>query len=197
MVISGCIGPRGDGYDPGKAMSADAAQAYHAWQVELFRDAGADCVSAFTMTNVNEAVGVARAAQAAGMPSVISFTLETDGRLPTGAALCEAIEAVDAATDSAPAYYMINCAHPTHFRDVLEQGSPGAKRLGGLRANSSRRSHAELDNAPELDIGNPAELGEQYGDLLRRFPHITVLGGCCGTDHRHVECISRACRAAA
>ena len=178
-------------------MSADEAQAYHAWQVELFRDAGADCVSAFTMTNVNEAIGVARAAHAAGMPSVISFTLETDGRLPTGEALCEAIEAVDAATNSAPAYYMINCAHPTHFRDVLEQGSPWTKRLGGLRANSSRRSHAELDNAPELDIGNPAELGEQYGDLLRRFPHITVLGGCCGTDHRHVECISRACRAAA
>ena len=121
------------------------------------------------------------------MPSVISFTLETDGRLPTGEALCEAIEAVDAATNSAPAYYMINCAHPTHFRDVLEPGSPWAKRLGGLRANSSRRSHAELDNAPELDIGNPAELGEQYGELLRRFPQITVLGGCCGTDHRHVD----------
>jgi homocysteine S-methyltransferase len=197
MVISGNIGPRGDGYDPGKAMSAEAAQTYHGWQVELFRDAGADCVSAFTMTNVNEAIGVARAAAEAGMPSVISFTLETDGRLPTGEALCEAIEAVDAATDNAPVYYMINCAHPTHFRDVLEQGSPWAKRLGGLRANSSRRSHAELDNAPELDVGNPAELGEQYGELLRRFPQITVLGGCCGTDHRHMECISHACRAAA
>jgi S-methylmethionine-dependent homocysteine/selenocysteine methylase len=196
-VISGNIGPRGDGYDPGKAMSADEAHAYHGWQVELFRDAGADCVSAFTMTNVGEATGVARAAQAAGMPSVISFTVETDGRLPAGDTLGAAITAVDAATDGAPAYYMINCAHPTHFEDVLDAGSEWVKRLGGVRANSSRRSHAELDNAPELDAGNPAELGEQYGDLLRRFPQITVLGGCCGTDHRHVECISRACRAAA
>jgi S-methylmethionine-dependent homocysteine/selenocysteine methylase len=197
MVVSGNIGPRGDGYDPGKAMSAEEAQAYHAWQVALFREAGADCVSAFTMTNINEAVGVARAAQAAGVPSVISFTVETDGRLPTGDTLGAAITAVDAATGAAPAYYMINCAHPTHFDDVLEAGSDWVSRLGGVRANSSRLSHAELDNAPELDVGNPTELGEQYGELLRRFPHITVLGGCCGTDHRHVACISRACRAAA
>ena len=197
MVISGNIGPRGDGYDPGKAMTAGEAQAYHGWQVELFRDAGADCVSAFTMTNVNEAIGVVRAAAEAGMPSVISFTLETDGRLPTGEPLRQAIDTVDRETNGAPAYYMINCAHPTHFEGALEDGAAWVKRLRGLRANSSRCSHAELDNAPELDMGNPQELGVQYGDLLRRFPHINVLGGCCGTDHRHIECISLACRAAA
>jgi len=88
---------------------------------------------------------------------------------------------------------MINCAHPTHFAGILESGSPWIKRLRGVRANASRRSHAELDNAPELDIGDPQELGEQYADLLARFPHINVLGGCCGTDHRHTEAISRAC----
>jgi S-methylmethionine-dependent homocysteine/selenocysteine methylase len=196
MVISGCIGPRGDGYDPGRIMSPDVAQAYHAPQIAVFRDAGADCVSAITMTNVNEALGVARAAQAAGMPSVISFTVETDGRLPTGLPLGQAIETVDAATGGAPAYYMINCAHPTHFEGALEEGSAWVGRLRGLRANSSCLSHAELDNAPELDTGNPEELGAQYRELRRRFPHINVLGGCCGTDHRHVECIGRACRAA-
>jgi homocysteine S-methyltransferase len=193
IVISGCIGPRGDGYDPGALMSPDAAAAYHGWQIEVLRDAGVDFVSAFTMTNVNEALGVALAAKKAGVTSVISFTLETDGRLPTGETLGAAIEAVDRESGTAPAYYMINCAHPTHFAGVLEAGSSWIKRLRGLRANSSCKSHAELDNSPELDIGNPLELGEQYAELRRRFPHINVLGGCCGTDHRHLGSISEAC----
>ena len=122
------------------------------------------------------------------MPCVISFTVETDGRLPTGETLAEAIESVDAATGRSPAYYMINCAHPTHFDHVLDASEAWTKRLRGLRANSSRCSHAELDNAPELDIGDPHELSGQYAEFLRRFPHINVLGGCCGTDHRHVDC---------
>jgi len=196
MPISGCIGPRGDGYDPGKVASAEAFQDYHAWQVGVFREAGADFVSAITMTSINEGLGVARAAQAADMPCVISFTVETDGRLPTGEGLADAIGAVDAATGQGPAYYMVNCAHPTHFAHVL-QDAAWMKRLRGLRANASKRSHAELDNSPELDTGNPVELGAEYGDLLRRFPHINVLGGCCGTDHRHIEQIGLACRKAA
>jgi homocysteine S-methyltransferase len=145
------------------------------------------------MTNVNEALGLTRAAKAAGMPCVISFTLETDGRLPTGETLASAIGKVDEATEAYPAYYMINCAHPTHFADTLEVDSAWVQRLRGLRANSSKRSHAELDNSPDLDIGNPKELGREYQALLRRFPQINVLGGCCGTDHRHVECIANGC----
>jgi S-methylmethionine-dependent homocysteine/selenocysteine methylase len=197
MVVSGALGPRGDGYDPGALMSADEAADYHGFQIGLFRDAGADLVSAFTMTNIGEAQGIALAANALDMPCVISFTVETDGRLPTGDTLAEAIRCVDAETGNGPAYYMINCAHPTHFDHVLAAGEPWIKRLRGLRANSSRMSHAELDNAPELDIGDPLELGGQYAELRRRFPHINVLGGCCGTDHRHVDCISTACRKAA
>jgi S-methylmethionine-dependent homocysteine/selenocysteine methylase len=193
LVISGCIGPRGDGYDPDALMSPDEAEDYHVWQVSLFHDAGADFVSGMTMTNIPEAIGIARAAKAAGMPSVISFTLETDGKLPTGQTLGEAIEAVDAETGRAPAYYMINCAHPTHFAGVLKTGSHWVERLRGLRANASRKSHVELDNSPELDIGNPQELGENYADLLRQLPHIGVLGGCCGTDHRHIDAIAEAC----
>jgi homocysteine S-methyltransferase len=133
-----------------------------------------------SMTNIAEAQGVALTAKAATMPCVISFTVETDGRLPTGDTLAQAIKSVDEATGNAPAYYMINCAHPAHFDHVLDAGEPWVKRLRGLRANSSRRSHAELDNAPELDIGNPQELGGQYAQLIRRLPHINVLGGCCG-----------------
>jgi len=196
FVISGCIGPRSDGYAPGAPMSPDDAEAYHGWQIGVFADAGADLVSAFTMTNINEALGVARAAQAAKIPCVISFTLETDGRLPTGESLAEAIEAVDRETGAGPAYYMINCAHPTHFNSTLESGAAWTRRLRGVRANASRKSHAELDNSTELDAGNPDELGAQYAELRRRFPHINVVGGCCGTDHRHVTCISSSFREA-
>jgi S-methylmethionine-dependent homocysteine/selenocysteine methylase len=193
LVVSGCVGPRGDGYDPGEAMTAEAAQAYHADQIAAFVEAGADMVTAITMTNTPEAIGVARAAAAAGVPVVISFTLETDGRLPTGQPLGEAIEAVDAATSSAPAYYMINCAHPTHFAGVLRPDAPWSGRLGGLRANASRRSHQELNDSPDLDDGDPVELGKEHAELLRRLPSLKVLGGCCGTDHRHVEAIVRSC----
>jgi S-methylmethionine-dependent homocysteine/selenocysteine methylase len=190
IAISGCIGPRGDGYDAGVVADTETFEAYHAWQVGVMAEAGVDLVSAFTMTSIAEGVGVARAARAQGVACVVSFTLETDGRLPTGESLPAAIAAVDAATDGWPLYFMINCAHPTHF-DAILTGEPWTRRLGGLRANASRRSHAELDNSADLDIGDPAELGAQYAALYRRFPQLKVLGGCCGTDHRHIDCIGR------
>jgi S-methylmethionine-dependent homocysteine/selenocysteine methylase len=196
-VISGNIGPRGDGYNPSQFMSVVEAQAYHGEQIAVFRDTTADMVSAFTMNYINEAVGIARAAQAADLPVVLSFTVETDGRLPTGETLKDAITLVDKVTDAAPVYYMINCAHPTHFRGALATGEPWLKRIGGLRANASRRSHAELDQATKLDEGNPVEFGEQHAELRRLLPHVSVFGGCCGTDHRHVEQISLACEALA
>ncbi len=192
MPISGNIGPLGDGYMAGKTTAEDAER-LHAPQVRSFAATEADLVSAFTMTNVEEAIGVTRAATKAGMPVVVSFTVETDGRLPTGQTLKEAIETVDRETGNAPAYYMINCAHPTHFEDALAAGESWIGRLRGIRANASRRSHAELDEAPDLDAGNPVELGQQYRDLRRRFPQFAVLGGCCGTDHRHVQQICFAC----
>jgi S-methylmethionine-dependent homocysteine/selenocysteine methylase len=136
------------------------------------------------MTYVEEAIGVARAARRAGLPAAISFTVETDGRLPSGQDLGEAIEQVDA--DAAPAYFMINCAHPTHFEAVLEGGGGWRERIRGLRANASTKSHAELDEATELDSGDPADLGARYAGLRELLPELTVVGGCCGTDHRHV-----------
>jgi len=197
MVISGCVGPRGDGYDPAEVMSVPDALDYHATQIGTFADTAADVITAITMTNVPEAIGVTRAAGEAGMPVVISFTVETDGTLPTGQALDEAISEVDAETDAAPAYFMVNCAHPSHFDRTFADGTPDwLERVGGIRANASRCSHAELDAATELDDGNPVELGGEYRSLLTDYPHIRVLGGCCGTDHRHIEQISQACRAA-
>ena len=193
LVVSGQIGPRGDGYQPAELMTKDDAQRYHSTQVGTFAETDADLVTALTMTYAAEAIGVTRAAVAAGIPVVISFTVETEGALPDGSSLRDAIVAVDDATDGAPAYYMLNCAHPTHYEQILEPGAEWTARVRGMRANASRRSHAELDNAEDLDDGNPRELGAEYSQLRGRFPKLTVLGGCCGTDRRHVEEIATAC----
>lgn len=193
MVISGCIGPRGDGYVPDQEMTVEQARDYHQAQISAFRDSAADMVAALTLNTVQEATGIVQAAKAAGLPVVVSFTTETDGTLPTGMSLREAIETVDEATDQAPVYYMINCAHPDHFSGALEPGQSWTRRIRGLRANASRKSHEELDGSDELDIGNPAELGNLYASLRERFGHLTVLGGCCGTDIRHVEAINSCC----
>ena len=190
MVISGCIGPRRDGYNPGDIMSIDEAAVYHGEQIGHFASSDADIVSALTMTNIPEAAGFARAASAANIPVAISFTLETDGRLPTGHSLREAIETVDSETDAAPAYYMINCAHPTHFMETLKTDEDWMRRIKGLRANASTCSHEELDNAEHLDDGDPVALGAEIGAIQHKHPHINVLGGCCGTDHRHIEQIA-------
>jgi len=193
VVISGCIGPRRDAYRPDRHDSPEEAERYHGRQIGVFAETEADLVTAITMTHTEEAIGIARAAARAGMPSVISFTVETDGSLPSGQLLCDAIREVDTATDSAPAYYMLNCAHPTHFDSVLAKGEPWTERIGGLRANASALSHAELDAATELDEGDPAELARRYRELRERLPRLNVLGGCCGTDHRHVDAIVRSC----
>ncbi len=186
VVISGCMGPRGDGYRVDTQMTADEAQRYHEAQVVTFANTDADLVSSLTLTYADEAIGVVRAAEAAGIPSVISFTVETDGRLPSGQSLGEAIEEVDAKTDRSVAYFMINCAHPTHFADVLEEGGDWRNRIRGLRANASEKSHAELDAADELDAGDPQALAGHYRELQTRLPNLNVVGGCCGTSHVHV-----------
>ena len=193
IVLNGVVGPRGDGYRVEAAMTADEARSYHGAQVQAFRDADADMVSAITMTYAEEAIGIAQAAAAAGMPVVVSFTVETDGKLPSGQPLRAAVEQVERETEGAPAYYMINCAHPTHFEDAISKAGPWRDRILGVRANASRQSHAELDAATELDAGDPVDLGRRYRDLRGRLPRLSVFGGCCGTDHRHIAAICDAC----
>ena len=167
-------------------MSPTDANGYHATQVRTFADAGVDMVGAYTLAYAEEAAGIVAAAADAGVPVSISFTVETDGRLPSGQELEDAIALVDRETDGAAIYFMVNCAHPTHFGPVIERGGGWIERLGGIRANASRKSHAELDEAPGLDSGNPEELGSEYRELRPHMQHARVLGGCCGTDTRHV-----------
>lgn len=192
IIISGCIGPRGDGYKPDSLMSVPEAQQYHSTQIESFAESNADLVSALTLNYVEEAIGVTLAAEQFNLPVCISFTVETDGKLPTGESVGQAIHAVDQATDNGPVYYMINCAHPTHFFEILGD-KHCVKRLKGIRANASSCSHAELDEADELDDGNPQELGQQFAEIRKYFPHVTVIGGCCGTDYRHIKQIAVCC----
>ncbi|MDW4497712.1 homocysteine S-methyltransferase family protein [Sulfitobacter sp. D35] len=190
IVINGVIGPSGDGYDPGEMLTVDAARTLHAVQVEALAAAGADMATAVTMTHAEEAIGIAKAAMAAELPVAISFTVETDGHLPSGQTLGEAIAQTDRDTGGGVLYYMINCAHPDHFAHRLGGAASWLARIGGLRTNASRMSHAELDCAEDLDDGDPAELGRLCADLQRNLPNLRVIGGCCGTDHRHVGCMS-------
>lgn len=192
LVISGCIGPRGDGYVPDTAMTAEQAEAYHSIQIRTFAQTPVDLVSAITMTTSAEALGVARAANRAGLPVVISFTVETDGRLPNGESLRDAVELVDTITAAAPAYYMINCAHPIHFQQVLSAKENWVSRIRGVRVNASCKSHAELNDSTELDIGNPDELGREVAALRSLLPKLNILGGCCGTDTRHIAAMAQA-----
>ena len=188
IILNGVIGPSGDGYTLEAALDGQTALARHIVQAEALAGAGADMLSAITMTHSGEGIGVTLAARAVGLPVVVSFTVETDGRLPSGETLAEAIAATDAATGATtgggPLYYMVNCAHPTHFAGAL--AGDWTARIGGVRANASRMSHAELDAATELDAGDPAEFGTLYGDLADLLPKLRVIGGCCGSDHRHV-----------
>jgi homocysteine S-methyltransferase len=190
-VLSGVIGPRGDGYVVGDTMSASEAAAYHGLQARAFAEAGAEMVSAITMTYAEEAIGVVRAASSAGLPAVVSFTVETDGRLPSGQTIGGAIAQVDDATNGAAAYFMINCAHPTHFASSIGEDESWTSRVNGLRANASRLSHAELDAATELDRGDVHELAHLYAGLGTTLD-LRVVGGCCGTDDEHVAAIAAA-----
>jgi len=191
IVVSGCIGPRGDGYQAGAPMTGDDAARVHLPQARALAEAGVDLLTAITMTTSGEAIGVARAAQQLGLPCAIAFTVETDGRLPSGETLRTAIETTDRETGAYPAYYMVNCAHPTHYDAVLT-GEDWTRRIRGLRSNASTRSHAELDVMTTLDSGDPADFGERHRRLRAKLPQLNVVGGCCGTDERHVAALSAA-----
>lgn len=195
VVVSGCVGPRGDGYASGSGLSAQQAADYHAPQVEAFAAGPADVVTALTLTDAAEAVGFVRAATAVGMPAVVSFTVETDGRLPDGTPLGDAVKAVDDDTEGSASYFMVNCAHPDHLAPAVDPSADWWSRLRGFRANASRMSHAELDESEELDAGDVPGLARQLADL-QRSAHLTVLGGCCGTDVRHVRALAHALHSA-
>ena len=190
IVLNGLIGPRGDAYAPEREIAANEAEQYHSKQIGWLAETDVDMVSALTFTQSDEAIGVVRAARAAGLPVVVSFTVETDGNLPTGQPLAAAIQAVDDATERAAAYFMVNCAHPDHFFHVLDDEA-WTRRIRGIRCNASRKSHAELDQSEVLDSGDPVELGEQHRAIKERLSWLNVFGGCCGSDLRHVTQIAK------
>ena len=190
ILLNGLVGPAGDAYAPDVELTPEQALEQHAPQIHSLGKAGVDLISAMTLTHAGEATGIALAAKEIDVPAAIAFTLETDGRLPSGQPLGEAIEEVDRATGASPLYYMINCAHPDHFSTVLDRSAGWLERIGGLRANASRLSHAELDAAETLDAGDPEELALLHQTLFDLLPNVRVVGGCCGTDHRHVGCIA-------
>lgn len=185
--ISGSVGPRYDGYSADDRLEPDDASAYHHPQLSAFAEAQADLATAYTITHVGEAVGIVRAARAVGLPIAVSFTVETDGRLPSGTELADAIDEVDAL--ARPDYFLVNCAHPTHIEAGLNRPGQWLERIAGTRANASTASHAELDEAAELDAGDPAEFAAAHESLVARLPNLSILGGCCGTDARHVAAL--------
>ncbi len=191
IVLNGVVGPKGDAYAPEAAVAVHEAERYHAKQLGWLAGTDVDMVSALTFTQAAEASGLVLAARSAGLPVVVSFTVETDGRLPTGQPLGQAIEFVDHATDGFASYFMVNCAHPDHFSHVIGD-TPWARRIRGIRCNASRKSHAELDASATLDAGDPVELCHQYVAIKAKLPWLNVFGGCCGSDLRHVTQIARA-----
>jgi S-methylmethionine-dependent homocysteine/selenocysteine methylase len=192
IAISVCLGPRGDGYSPDDKMSIETAEEYHSYQIKLVADTNADLVSALTMNYNEEAIGIVKAAKNNNIPVVISYTVETDGKLPSGQSLEEAITSLDKITDNYVSYYMINCAHPDHFVDILNPDSTWTKRIKGLRANASNKSHAELDESETIDVGDKEQLARKYQELKTLLPNLSVIGGCCGTDHTHMDEICKA-----
>ncbi len=190
MIVSGAIGPKGDAHNIGRVPDAAEAEDYHADQILTMRKAGVDQVTAMTFSGVEEAIGFCRAAKAAELPVVVSFFVARGGRLKGGESLQEAITRVDAATDAAPAYFMINCTHPTEFEAGLAAGAWTA-RLGGFMPNAVAAETLDLCRLGHLEDGDPDELGGQMAELARRFTHANVWGGCCGTDSRHIGQIAR------
>lgn len=191
VLISGNIGPRGDGYVAEAIMDTHEAAQYHALQMDAFARSNVDLVTALTINYSDEAIGIVQAASAKSLPVVISFTVETDGQLPNGESLQAAIERTDRLTKAYATHYMINCAHPAHFQHLLESGGKWLRRIGGIRANASTKSHAELDESTTLDAGDKHQLASSYRQLQEYLPAMQVVGGCCGTDHSHLEEICR------
>ena len=191
VVISGCIGPRGDGYTIGEVMTAEESMNYHEFEIGAFAETSVDLLTTATLTYAAEATGIVYAAQRYNLPVAVSFTVETDGRLPSGETLEAAIQQVDQATQSYPSYYLVNCAHPSHFSSLLLAGGQWTQRIKGVLVNASCKSHAELNECSELDSGSPEDLANEVMALRQALPGLTVLGGCCGTDYRHIRALAQ------
>ncbi|WP_286238828.1 homocysteine S-methyltransferase family protein [Neptuniibacter halophilus] len=188
-LIQGLIGPRGDAYQQGHTITAEAAEDYHAIQLTTLKKAGVDLALAITFNNVEESIGVARAAKTIGVPLAISLTLNRNSTLGDGTPLADAIEQIDQATDHSVEFYSINCSHPIEYEPAID-GGPWLQRVRGVRPNASKMEKVALCKIGHLESGDPVELGEQCGELAKRYPHMDIWGGCCGTWDQHLDQIA-------
>jgi S-methylmethionine-dependent homocysteine/selenocysteine methylase len=190
ILIAGYVGPRGDAYRINRTITVGEAEDYHAVQLATLKAADVDLAWALTFNNIPEAIGVARAAARIGIPLAISFTLDSASRLSSGPSLAQAVETVEAETDGAPAFYSLNCSHPVEFEPALTPGG-WIGRVRGFRPNASKMDKIALCKLGHLEEGDPVELGRLMGALARRYPHMDVWGGCCGTGDVHLDEIAR------
>jgi S-methylmethionine-dependent homocysteine/selenocysteine methylase len=190
ILIQGLIGPRGDAYERNISISENEAEDYHSIQLTTLKEANVDLALAITFNNVSESIGVARAAKKIGVPLAISLSLDSTSKLNSGPSLAEAITTIDAETDLAPEFYLINCSHPLEYEPAIESGD-WINRVRGVRPNASKMEKIELCQIGHLEDGDPVELGAQCGDLARRYPHMDIWGGCCGTWDTHLDQIAK------
>jgi len=191
VYIAACIGPRGDAYGTGGDISADESEDYHSVQLHNLDGTAADMAVAATFNNVPEAIGVIRAANSIGIPIGVSLTLTPEGRLRSGPSLREAIETIDEASGGGAVWFGTNCAHPVEFEPALADAGPWLERLRYIRPNAAKMDKIALCSLGHLEDGDPVELGQQMGEVARRFPRVDILGGCCGTDERHLSQIAQ------
>ena len=195
ILFQGLIGPRGDAYERNETITENEAEDYHAVQLETLKKADVDLALAITFNNIPESVGVARAAAEIGIPLAISLTLDSSSKLRSGPSLAEAITTIDKEPDQSPEYYLINCSHPVEYEPAIEPGE-WIERIRGVRPNASKMEKIALCKIGHLEDGDPEELGTLCGDLARRYPHMDIWGGCCGTWDKHLDEIARNVRAA-
>jgi homocysteine S-methyltransferase len=195
ILVGGIVGPRGDAYQLNRTITADEPEDYHSVQLNTLKEADVDFACAMTFNNIPESVGVARAAEQIGLLLVISLTVDGTSRLNSGPSIAEAVTSIDAQTDAAPVCYMLNCSHPREFEPGIEEGD-WIQRMRGFRPNASKMEKTALCKLGHLEEGDPEELGRLMGDLSRRYPHMDIWGGCCGTGHVHLDEIARNVRAA-
>jgi S-methylmethionine-dependent homocysteine/selenocysteine methylase len=190
ILIQGLIGPRGDAYEQNKTITENEAEDYHSVQLQTLKKANVDLALAATFNNIPESIGIARAAEKIGVPLGISLSLDSSSKLNSGPRLAEAITRIDAETEQSPAFYSINCSHPLEYEPALEPGD-WINRVRGVRPNAAKMEKIELCSLGHLEDGDPVELGEQLGDLARRYPHMDIWGGCCGTWDVHLDEIAK------
>lgn len=194
LYLGGMMGCKGDAYKGTGALTANEAYEYHSWQAKLFAEAKVDFLYAAIMPTLPEAIGMAEAMAETGLPYIISLMIRTDGRMIDGTTIHTAIETIENSIEIKPIFYMTNCVHPANVGKALawefNRTELVRNRLKGIQANASPLTPEELDDCCEILSSEPTELAEEIMKLHKHHG-FQILGGCCGTDERHIEEIAK------